>query len=70
MTISVQAIYQDGILKPAHPLPLEDQEQVRLTVERSILADPTYGMIGWTGDADAFERLIKEADADRREPMS
>jgi predicted DNA-binding antitoxin AbrB/MazE fold protein len=33
MAITVEAIYEDGVLKPAQPLPLKEQEKVRVTVE-------------------------------------
>jgi len=34
MTLRVEAIYENGILKPASPLPLKEHEIVRLTIER------------------------------------
>lgn len=33
MTITIDATYEDGVLKPSHPLPLREHETVRLTVE-------------------------------------
>ena len=33
MTQKIEAIYTDGILKPAGELPLRDKQRVRLTVE-------------------------------------
>jgi predicted DNA-binding antitoxin AbrB/MazE fold protein len=33
MAITVEAIYENGVLKPAEPLPLQEQEKVRITVE-------------------------------------
>jgi predicted DNA-binding antitoxin AbrB/MazE fold protein len=33
MTITVQATYEGGVLKPAEPLPLAEHAQVRVTVE-------------------------------------
>jgi predicted DNA-binding antitoxin AbrB/MazE fold protein len=35
MTITVDATYEDGVLKPAQPLPLSEHAQVRVTVEAS-----------------------------------
>jgi predicted DNA-binding antitoxin AbrB/MazE fold protein len=29
----VEATYENGVLRPDHPLPLKDREKVRLTVE-------------------------------------
>jgi AF2212-like len=34
MTISVEATYENGVLRPAQPLPLKEQEQVRVTIHR------------------------------------
>ena len=33
MTQTIEAIYADGVLKPAGELPLRDNQRVRLTVE-------------------------------------
>ena len=32
MAITVDAVYEDGVLKPAEPLPLKEHEAVRVTV--------------------------------------
>jgi predicted DNA-binding antitoxin AbrB/MazE fold protein len=65
MTLTVEATYENGVLKPAAPLPLDEHERVEVTVRRaSIAADQSYGMIGWSGDADSFDRLLKESETD------
>jgi predicted DNA-binding antitoxin AbrB/MazE fold protein len=65
MTVTVDAVYQDGVLKPAQPLPLEENESVRVTIHsRQALAEQTAGMIGWKGDAATFERLLAESEED------
>jgi predicted DNA-binding antitoxin AbrB/MazE fold protein len=33
MPITIEAIYENGVLKPAQPLPFQEHEQVRITVE-------------------------------------
>ncbi|MFL5339841.1 MAG: antitoxin family protein [Gemmataceae bacterium] len=38
MSITVEAIYEGGVLKPVQPLPLSEHERVRITVE---VAQPT-----------------------------
>jgi len=35
MTITIDATYENGVLKPAQPLPLAEHAQVRVTVEQS-----------------------------------
>lgn len=65
---TVEAVYENGVLKPAQPLPLLEQEQVQVTVQRAGSAtDRTYGMIGWRGDAVTFDHLLQESIADRVE---
>jgi hypothetical protein len=32
MSLNVEATYEDGVLKPAQPLPLQEHEKVRLTI--------------------------------------
>ena len=34
MPPTVEAIYENGVLKPAQPLPLKEHEKVRLSVEK------------------------------------
>ncbi len=34
MAITVEAVYENGVLKPLQPLPLQEHETVRLTVEQ------------------------------------
>jgi predicted DNA-binding antitoxin AbrB/MazE fold protein len=59
MTLMVEAVYENGLLKPAQPLPLKEHEKVRLAVIReSSVAEQTYGLLGWTGDAAPLERLL------------
>jgi predicted DNA-binding antitoxin AbrB/MazE fold protein len=68
MTIMVEATYENGVLKPVEPLPLQEREKVQVIVRRSPgVADQTYGMIGWSGDADTFERIFKESEFDSLE---
>jgi predicted DNA-binding antitoxin AbrB/MazE fold protein len=32
MPLTVEAVYEDGVLKPAQPLPLKEHEKVTITV--------------------------------------
>jgi predicted DNA-binding antitoxin AbrB/MazE fold protein len=68
MTITIEATYDNGVLKPAQPLPLRERQHVRVTIHRpNSLADQTYGMIGWSGDADTFGHLLQESETDHWE---
>jgi predicted DNA-binding antitoxin AbrB/MazE fold protein len=33
MALTIEAVYENGVLKPAQPLPLKEHEKVRVTVE-------------------------------------
>lgn len=65
MALTVEAVYEDGVLKPAQPLPLREHETVRVTVHPiGSHVRQTAGLIGWTGsqeDAD-FVALSPELD--------
>ena len=65
MSITVEAVYEGGVLKPARPLPLREHEQVQVTVHTGVSrARQTAGLMGWTGsqeDAD-FVALSPELD--------
>jgi len=68
MTITVEAVYENGMLKLERPLPLAEHEKVRVTVEPEIsplLAG--HGMMGWTGDAETIERFALSPEFDPNE---
>jgi predicted DNA-binding antitoxin AbrB/MazE fold protein len=65
MAITVEAVYEDGVLKPLRPLPLQEHEKVQVTVTSAASrVRQTAGLMGWTGsqqDAD-FVALSPELD--------
>jgi len=68
MSLTVEAVYENGIFKPVHPLPVKEHEKVRLIVLRETsVAEQTYGLIGWTGDAATLERLALDPELDPQE---
>ena len=53
MAITVEAIYEHGVLKPARPLPLKEQERVLVTVETPPLDIlQAQGILGWKGTSE------------------
>jgi predicted DNA-binding antitoxin AbrB/MazE fold protein len=63
MTITVEATYENGMLKLKQPVPLREHEQVRVTIESA--GSPlvqAYGMMGWTGDAETLERIALDPE--------
>jgi predicted DNA-binding antitoxin AbrB/MazE fold protein len=66
MTLTITAIYENGVLKPTQPLPLKEHEQVRVIIE----SDPvsrTYGLLRWTGDHETLRYLAEDVELDPRE---
>ena len=63
MSITFEAVYEDGVLKPNRPLPLKEQEKVTITLEADVsLARQTTGMIGLAGDVEDLRTILHEAE--------
>ena len=68
MSFSVEATYENGCLKLAKPLPLEEHEKVRVTIEPERgWAERTAGMLQWTGDFEDLRRLAEDDEFGIRE---
>lgn len=44
-TLTIQAIYEEGKLRPLEPLPLQEQERVLLQVIRQSVVQETAGIL-------------------------
>jgi predicted DNA-binding antitoxin AbrB/MazE fold protein len=65
MTLTVEAIYENGVLKPAQPLPLKEHEIVRVTIDPVAgWVAQTYGICGWTGDPEELRSLALYPELD------
>jgi predicted DNA-binding antitoxin AbrB/MazE fold protein len=63
VAISIKAVYEDGVLKPSQPLPLQEHEEVRLTIQQGESPLPrAYGILGWNGDAETLERIALDPE--------
>jgi predicted DNA-binding antitoxin AbrB/MazE fold protein len=63
MTLTIDAVYENGVLKPTEPLPLKEHEKVRVTVHTE--ASPlvrAQGIMGWTGDSETLERIALDPE--------
>jgi predicted DNA-binding antitoxin AbrB/MazE fold protein len=61
MPINIDAIYEDGVLKPLQPLPLSEHQKVRITLDAGpTWVDRTYGMLGWKGDPETLRRIAED----------
>ena len=60
MAITMDAVYEDGVLKLKGPLPFKEHEKVQVTVEPAVnWVERTYGLIQWTGDPKELRRLVE-----------
>jgi predicted DNA-binding antitoxin AbrB/MazE fold protein len=65
MSLTIEAVCENGVLKPAQPLPLREHEQVQITIARKTnWVQETYGICGWKGSADEAERFATDPDLD------
>lgn len=61
MAIVVDATYENGVLRPAEPLPLGEREKVRITIEPEVnWVERTYGMLRWKGDPEILRRVAED----------
>ncbi len=70
MSIVVDAVYENGVLKPAQPLPLAEHDKVRVTIENQSQLTPiveAYGIAGWKGGHAALEPFALDPELDPQE---
>lgn len=65
MTITIEATYENGVLKPSQPLPLKEHEKVRVSVhsDRSPLLE-AYGIMGFKGTPEEADYFALHDDFD------
>jgi predicted DNA-binding antitoxin AbrB/MazE fold protein len=65
MTLTVEAVYEGGVLKPVEPLPLREHQRVQVTIQpTSTWVQQTYGICGWKGSAEEAERFATDPELD------
>jgi predicted DNA-binding antitoxin AbrB/MazE fold protein len=65
VTLTVEAVYENGVLRPAQPLPLKEHETVQVTIQRETSwVAQTHGICGWTGDPEELRRLALHPELD------
>jgi predicted DNA-binding antitoxin AbrB/MazE fold protein len=68
MPLTIEAIYENGVLRPVGPLPPKDHERVQVTVHTaSDWVAETAGMIRWTGDHQSLRHLAEDVEFDPQE---
>lgn len=65
MAVTVDATYQNGVLKLDQPLPLRESQRVQVTIEpKKNWGDETYGILGWKGSVEDLRQLALERESD------
>lgn len=68
MAITVEAVYENGVLKPARALPLQEHQKVLLTVTPAVSrVRQTAGLIGWTGSQEDADFIATSPELDPQE---
>jgi predicted DNA-binding antitoxin AbrB/MazE fold protein len=63
MAITVEAIYENGVLKPAQPLPLKEHERVEVTiVTKANWVEATRGIMGFQGTAEVADYFAMDPE--------
>lgn len=67
MTLSIEAIYENGVLKPVTPLPLRENERVRVSIHTAAdvqnaldAVQRSCGLIRWTGDWETLRSIAED----------
>lgn len=65
MTLTIEAVYENGVLKPVGSLPLKEHEKVRVTIQPATnWVDATYGICGWKGSVEEADRFATDPELD------
>jgi predicted DNA-binding antitoxin AbrB/MazE fold protein len=63
MAITVEAVVENGLLRPMEPLPLKENERVRITIQaKDNWVQESFGLCGWKGIAEELRRLALAPD--------
>ena len=65
VALTIDAVYENGVLKPSRPLPLEEHEKVRVTVEsKKNWVERTAGIMGFQGTQEEADYFAMDPDLD------
>jgi predicted DNA-binding antitoxin AbrB/MazE fold protein len=61
MTITFEAVYVDGVLKPVTPIQLSEGQRVHLVVRTEPNpVERTAGLLLWTGDPEILRKIAED----------
>jgi predicted DNA-binding antitoxin AbrB/MazE fold protein len=68
MSITVEAVYENGVLKPLHAIPLPEHQRVQVTVRPVVSrVRQTAGLMGWTGSQEDADFVATSPELDPQE---
>jgi predicted DNA-binding antitoxin AbrB/MazE fold protein len=68
MTVTVEAVYENGVLKPTRALPLQEHQKVVITVKLAVSrVRQTAGLMGWTGSQEDADFVATSPELDPQE---
>ena len=68
MAITVQAVYENGVLKPTRALSLQEHQRVVITVDSTVSrVRQTAGLMGWTGSQEDADFVATSPELDPQE---
>jgi predicted DNA-binding antitoxin AbrB/MazE fold protein len=63
MSLQVEVIYENGMLKPSQELPLQEGQRVTITIEPDGSAAKRFcGSLRWTRDPEEMRRYLNDPD--------
>lgn len=63
MSLEVEATYQNGVLKPAQELPLQEGQKVTLTIQPVVSAAKRFcGSLRWTRDPSELHGFLNDPE--------
>jgi len=69
MAVTIEAVYENGVLRPSQPLALREHERVEITIRTPAHIQAAVdavrrsaGMIPWVGDAKILERIATDPE--------
>lgn len=68
MSITVEAVYENGVLKPSRPLPFRELQRVQISVMAAeSRVRQTAGLVSWTGSQQEADFVALSPELDPQE---
>ena len=68
MSFTVEAVYENGVLKPIRAIPLTEHQRVEITVKAvPSRVRQTAGLMGWTGSQEDADFVATSPELDPQE---